>query len=105
MGIRKNRKKKNKFLLRKRIDRMRPLDDNPFMGERIAFTAVFQKVGEGYIGTVEELPGANTQGATTKEARKNLKEAIHLVLEANRQIAEKEFAGKALIREKIELSL
>jgi len=48
----------------------------------MSFTAVFQKVPEGYIGFVEELPGANTQGSTLKEARKNLKEAIRLILEA-----------------------
>lgn len=71
----------------------------------MSFTAVFQKVKEGYIGTVEELPGANTQGATLKEVRKNLREAIRLVLEANRQLAESEFAGKEVIREKLELSL
>jgi predicted RNase H-like HicB family nuclease len=47
-------------------------------------TAVFQKVPEGYIAFVEELPGANTQGATLRETRKNLKEAIQLVLEAKR---------------------
>ena len=47
-------------------------------------TAVFQKVPEGYIGFVEELPGANTQGATLEEARANLQEAVALVLEANR---------------------
>ena len=40
------------------------------------FTAVFQKVPEGYIAFVEELPGANTQAATLDEARKNLKEAV-----------------------------
>ena len=51
-------------------------------------TAVFQKVPEGYIGFVEELPGANTQGATLDEARANLREAIALVLEANRALAE-----------------
>ncbi|MCJ7564478.1 MAG: type II toxin-antitoxin system HicB family antitoxin [Candidatus Aminicenantes bacterium] len=47
---------------------------------RMSFTAVFQKVSEGYIGFVEELPGANTQGSTLKEARENLKEAIRLIL-------------------------
>jgi predicted RNase H-like HicB family nuclease len=52
------------------------------------FTAVFQKVPEGYIAFVEELPGANTQAATLDEARKNLKEAVALVLEANRTLAE-----------------
>ena len=43
------------------------------------FTAVFEQVAEGYIAFVEELPGANTQGATIEEARSNLKEAVELV--------------------------
>ena len=30
-------------------------------------TAVFQKVPEGYIAFVEELPGANAQGDTLEE--------------------------------------
>ena len=47
-------------------------------------TAIFQKVPEGFIGFVEELPGANTQGATLDEVRNNLSEAVELVLEANR---------------------
>ena len=71
----------------------------------MSFTAVYQKVPEGYIGFVEELPGANTQGATLKEARKNLKEAIRLILEANKQITEEEIAGKCVIREKLDISL
>ncbi len=51
-------------------------------------TAIFQKVPEGYIGFVEELPDANTQGETLEETRENLLEAIALVLEANRILAE-----------------
>ena len=51
-------------------------------------TPIFQQVPEGYIGFVEELPGANTQGATLAETRANLEEAITLVLEANWQMAE-----------------
>lgn len=62
-------------------------------------TAVFRKVPEGYIGFVEELPGANTQGATLDEARANLKEAVALVLEANRQIAAETTGGGDVIRE------
>jgi predicted RNase H-like HicB family nuclease len=54
----------------------------------LELTAVYQKVQEGYIGFVEELPGANTQGGTLEETRENLKEAVALVLEANRQLAE-----------------
>jgi predicted RNase H-like HicB family nuclease len=52
------------------------------------WTAVYVPVPEGYIAFVEELPGANTQGATLEEARTNLQEAIELVLEANRTVAE-----------------
>lgn len=67
-------------------------------------TAVFQKVPEGYIGFVEELPGANTQGATLEEARENLREAVSLVLEANRALAEEDLADADVIREPFELS-
>ncbi len=65
----------------------------------INFTAVFQKVPEGYIGYVEELPGANTQGKTLEETRENLNEAVQLVLEANRQLAEESINGNDVIRE------
>lgn len=54
----------------------------------VQLTAVFRRVPEGYIGFVEELPGANTQGDTLEEARANLHEAVALVLEANRILAE-----------------
>ena len=63
------------------------------------FTAVYQKFPEGYAAFVEELPGANTQGTTIEEARKNLIEAVELVLETNRQLAEETLTGKDVIRE------
>jgi predicted RNase H-like HicB family nuclease len=63
------------------------------------FTAVFRKVPEGYIAFVEELPGANTQAKTLDEARRNLKEAVTLVLEANRALAEESLKGEKVIRE------
>jgi predicted RNase H-like HicB family nuclease len=62
-------------------------------------TAVFQKFPEGYAAFVEELPGANTQGKTLDEARKNLVEAVELILESNRQLAEDSLAGQDVIRE------
>lgn len=65
----------------------------------MTLTAVFEKVPEGYIGFIEELPGANTQGATLEEARANLKEAVELVLEANRFLAEEFLQGRTVIRE------
>lgn len=70
----------------------------------ITLTAVFQKVPEGFIGYVEELPGANTQGTTLEETRENLKEAVELVLAANRQLAEEALSGQDVIREPLLLN-
>jgi predicted RNase H-like HicB family nuclease len=67
-------------------------------------TAVFQKVPEGFIGFVEELPGANTQGATLDEVRNNLNEAVELVLEANRALSEESIQGQQVIREPLIIS-
>lgn len=67
-------------------------------------TAVYQKVSEGYIGFVEELPGANTQGDTLEEARTNLQEAVQLVLEANRMLTEETLIGQEVIREQMPLA-
>jgi len=67
-------------------------------------TAVFEKVPEGYIGFIEELPGANSQGATIEETRSNLKEAVELVLEANRLLSEESLKGKRVIREPFSIS-
>jgi predicted RNase H-like HicB family nuclease len=66
-------------------------------------TAIYMKVPEGYIAFIEELPGANTQGATLEEARENLREAAELVLEANRAMAEESVEGTPVIREAFEL--
>ncbi|MHB8646370.1 MAG: type II toxin-antitoxin system HicB family antitoxin [Thermomicrobiales bacterium] len=68
------------------------------------FTAVFQRDGDWWIGFVEELPGANTQGRTLDEARENLVEAIHLILDANREIARRETEGRDVIREVIRVT-
>lgn len=67
-------------------------------------TAVYMPVPEGYVAFVEELPGANTQGDTLDEARENLREAVELVLEANRELAERSLAGRTVTREPFELA-
>lgn len=68
---------------------------------QMILSAVYRKVPEGYIGFVEELPGANTQGDTLEEARENLKEAIELVMEANRALAEESIGEEEVIREQL----
>ena len=60
-------------------------------------TAAYKKVGDWWAASIEEIPGVHTQGATFEEARENLKDALQMVLEVNRELAEKE--NKATRRE------
>jgi predicted RNase H-like HicB family nuclease len=68
------------------------------------FSAVYRKVPEGYIGFVEELPGANSQGASLEEVRANLAEAVELVLDANRTLTKESIKDQDVIREPLVLS-
>jgi predicted RNase H-like HicB family nuclease len=64
------------------------------------FTAVFQPAEEGgFVAWVEELPGANTQGETLEEARANLREAVELILDVNRERSLQDVDETILIRE------
>ncbi len=73
--------------------------ENIMADRKMELTAVYQKVSGGYIAFIEELPGANTQGASLEEARENLTEAVELVLETNRQLAEESLSNQDVIRE------
>ena len=68
------------------------------------FTAIYQKHGDYYITWVEEVPGVNTQGKTKAEARENLKEALILILTANRKLAMGQHKG-AVLRESLRLAM
>jgi len=65
------------------------------------FTAVYEQEGKWWIGCVEELPGANTQGRTLEEVRENLKEAVQLIIETNRELVRRETESKSVIREEL----
>lgn len=69
------------------------------------FTAIFEKDDDWYIGYVEELSGANSQGMTLEEARENLHEAIELIIISNRELTEKSLAGKKYIRENLTVAV
>ncbi len=69
------------------------------------YTAVFQQDGEWWVGWVEELPGANTQGKTLEEARENLKEAVQMTIEANREISRRSVRGRKVITEDIVVAI
>ncbi len=70
----------------------------------LRLTAVFEEVPEGFIGYVEELPGANTQAPTLEEARASLVEAVELVLAANRTLAEEQLGDREVIREPLRIT-
>jgi predicted RNase H-like HicB family nuclease len=70
----------------------------------MSLTAVYQKVDEGYIAFIEEVPGANTQGETLEEARANLVEAVEMVMDANRFLAEERIKGMDIIKEPFQLA-
>jgi predicted RNase H-like HicB family nuclease len=63
------------------------------------YTGVFEQVGEWWIGHVEELPGANVQERSLDEARESLKEAVQLIVQANRELARQESEGHDVLRE------
>ena len=68
------------------------------------FTAVYVKRGKWYVGFVEEIPGANAQGRTLAEVKRNLNEALELVLEANRELAHRSH-GRRAIEEPISIAV
>lgn len=65
------------------------------------FTAVYEKRGKWYVAYIEEIPGVNTQGRTLPETKRNLKEALRLILEANRELSRKSIKPEEIIREPI----
>jgi predicted RNase H-like HicB family nuclease len=69
----------------------------------LTLTTIYEEADEGgYIGYVAELPGANTQGETIDEVRENLREAIQLILEANREEFERQLSpGSKITREQL----
>jgi len=71
---------------------------------RHQFTSVIEKRGKWFVAYIEEIPGVNTQGKTLAEARRNLKEALTMVIEANRELAARDRSQDAL-REPITVSI
>lgn len=67
---------------------------------------VFEQIEDGWwMSGCVEIPEARTQGETLDEARENIKEAIQLVIEAKRELAERELLGDPTrVRESLDLS-
>lgn len=65
------------------------------------FTAVIVEDDGWFVAWAEELPGANTQGRTIEEAKENLKDAIQMILDARREEADRDLAGRAVVRQPV----
>ncbi len=65
-------------------------------------TAIIEKSEDGwYVGQVEEIPAALSQGRTIEELKINLIDAVKLLMETNRELVEKENEGRTITRETI----
>ena len=52
------------------------------------YTAIIEKTTDGwYIAHCAEIPNAHTQGQTLDEVEENLKDAIELILDCEREVA------------------
>ena len=69
-----------------------------------SFTAVYKKSGKWYSGWIEEIPGVNSQGQSLKETRENLKDALLMIIEANKLLHKSRSVGR-VTRESFVLAL
>ncbi len=69
------------------------------------FTAIIERDEEGiYVGQIEEVPAAISQGTTLEELKENLQDALQLIFSVNRDEVEANYQGKIFFREKITIS-
>ena len=69
------------------------------------FTAIIERGESGwFVGQIEEVPAAISQGETVDELKANLLDALRLILDTNKEITEKEYLGKDVIIEELELT-
>ena len=62
------------------------------------FEATIEKRDKWYIGWVDAVPGAFSQARTIREVQENLKEAVQLILESQRELKQEGTGGKILKR-------
>jgi predicted RNase H-like HicB family nuclease len=68
------------------------------------YEATIEKRDKWYVGWVEAVPGAFSQGKTIKEVQENLKEAVQLILESQRELREEGVSWK-IVKRKIQVQV
>ena len=69
------------------------------------FTAIIEEGENGwFVGQIEEIPAAISQGKTIEDLKVNLLDALRLILDTNKELTSKEYFGKQVIIQELELS-
>ncbi|MFV9505541.1 MAG: type II toxin-antitoxin system HicB family antitoxin [Oscillochloridaceae bacterium umkhey_bin13] len=61
-------------------------------------TAVYVQDGKWVVAWLAEWPRVHTQGATIEEARENLRDALELMLETEREKNERQLVGQTVLQ-------
>jgi len=76
--------------------------NNADMKQTISFTAIIEKSDDGwYVGQIQEVPEALSQGKTINELMDNLSDALHLVFEAKKESVVKEYSGRKVLKRRL----
>jgi predicted RNase H-like HicB family nuclease len=68
-------------------------------------TAIIESGENGWmIGQLEEIPAVISQGKSVEELKSNLLDALQLYLDTQREITEKDYAGKKYFKTEIVLA-
>ena len=68
-------------------------------------TAVIEESTDGwYVGQIKEFPAALSQARTVAELKRNLLNALQLLMETNRFETEKNYSGKKVLIETLTLT-
>ena len=74
--------------------------------QEIDFSAVIEKSNDGwYVGQIPEMPEVISQGKTIEELRENLLDALKLVMSNHRETTLQDYAGRKIIRRKLNPAL
>ncbi len=66
------------------------------------FTAIIERDKDGiYVGQIEEVPAAISQGGSLEELKENLQDALELIFSVNREEVEANHKGKVFFTERI----
>jgi len=69
------------------------------------FTILIEKSTDGwFVGQIEEVPSAISQGKTIEECIANVIDALYEIFAANRELIEIEYQGKSVIKESVQLA-